>query len=168
MGDSLVRWATGDLKFDDNIEVQWEGKSGAGLGDILTMLSGRKMADPSVLILHIGTNDLVCIDEFSMRQRILLLLNTCTRRFPQTCLVWSEILPRLFYFGANAQNALERKRKALNRWARKHCTKLGAHYLPHPCFFGRRRSYIVMMEFTCRPRATVSFAKIFVPAFSRC
>ena len=134
MGDSLVRWATGDLKFDDNIEVQWEGKSGAGLGDILMMLSGRKMADPSVLILHIGTNDLVHIDEFSMRQRILLLLNTCTRRFPQTCLVWSEILPRLFYFGANAQNALGRKRKALNRWARKHCTKLGAHYLPHPCF----------------------------------
>ena len=102
--------------------------------DLLPILMRRQGPDPSVLLLHIGTNDLVTTDEFCMRQRILLLLNSCTVRFPHTVLMWSAILPRVFYFGARSQSSLERKRKALNRWAKKQCAKLGAHFLPHPQF----------------------------------
>ena len=132
IGDSLVRWASGQLTAD--IRVIWQGKSGAHLDDIFPLLAARQGPDPSVLLIHVGTNDLISMDEFCMRQRILLLLNSCTVRFPDTVLIWSAMLPRVFYFGARSQSSLERKRKALNRWARKQCSKLGAHYLPHPQF----------------------------------
>ena len=98
------------------------------------MLSARLSPDPTVLLIHIGTNDLIATDEFCMQQLILLLLNSCTVRFPKMVLIWSAILPRVFYFGARSQASLERKRKSLNRWAQKQCTKLGAHYLHHPQF----------------------------------
>ena len=94
VGDSLVRWATGQLGL--GIHISWQGKSGAHLVDLLPVLEQRQGPDPSVLLVHVGTNDLVTTDEFCMHQRILLLLNSCTVRFPHTVLIWSAILPRVF------------------------------------------------------------------------
>ena len=91
IGDSIVRWATGQLNVDVN--VVWQGRSGACMGVVFPMLSARHGTDPAVLIIYIGTNDLINTDEFCMRQRILLLLNSCTVSFPNMVLIWSAILP---------------------------------------------------------------------------
>lgn len=113
----------------------WKGKSGARMCDLDTLLQSINYGpSPAVIICHIGTNDLVNVDEFCMRQRITVFMHQCISQFPYTRVVWSDILPRVFYFGAKSQPAVEKKRKAINRWAKKQCHVLGAHCLHHPQF----------------------------------
>ncbi len=113
----------------------WKGKSGAGMRDLYSLVrSVNHGPSPIVIIVHIGTNDLVTVDEFCMRQRITEALQTYTAQFPNTKVVWSDILPRVFYFGAKSQAAVEKKRKAVNRWAKSQCKRLGASCLTHPQF----------------------------------
>ena len=132
VGDSIVRWAAGTLHLP--FHVKWQGKSGAHLCDIQPMLASRSEPDPLLIMIHVGTNDLVGVDEFCLRQRVLVLLESASARYPHSLIVWSGILPRVFYFGARSQASMENKRKAVNRWARKQCQKLGACYLHHPQF----------------------------------
>jgi lysophospholipase L1-like esterase len=127
-----VRWAKSDLDFP--LHVSWLGKSGAHLCDLDALLEGISGPTPSIIIVHIGTNDLVDVDEFSIRQRIVLSMKKCVKFFPHTTIIWSDILPRLFYFGARSQLSLERKRRALNRWARSQGRRLGVSILHHPQF----------------------------------
>ncbi len=101
------------------------------LGALLQSCSG---ATPAVIIFHIGTNDLIEVDEFCLRQRISVALQAYISQFPSSKIVWSDILPRVFYFGAKSQPAVERKRRAINRWAKSQCARLGAYCLHHPQF----------------------------------
>ena len=55
-------------------------------------------------------------------------------QFPNTLLIWSDILPRVFYFGARSQLSLERKRRAVNRWARSQGRRRGVSIMHHPQF----------------------------------
>ena len=132
IGDSIIRWAAGSFALPRH--VVWKGKSGARMGDLDLLLKSIKGPTPSVIIFHIGTNDLVDVDEFCMRQRITVSLQTYVSQFSTTKVVWSDILPRIFYFGAKSQAAVEKKRRAINRWAKSQCIRLGAHCLPHPQF----------------------------------
>lgn len=127
-----MRWAKSAL--DIPFRVSWHGKRGAGLCDLDALLESISGPTPSIIIVHIGTNDLVNVDEFSIRQRIVLSMKKCSMFFPHTTLIWSDILPRLFYFGARSQLSLERKRRALNRWARSQGRRLGVSILHHPQF----------------------------------
>ncbi len=133
IGDSIIRWAAGS--FDLPCQVIWKGKSGARMSDLDTLLQSINYgSSPAVIIFHIGTNDLVNVDEFCMRQRITVFMQKCISQFPYTRVVWSDILPRIFYFGAKSQPAVEKKRKAVNRWAKRQCHELGALCLHHPQF----------------------------------
>ena len=85
---------------DVPLPVIWQGKSSAGLCEFNELLDGLSGPTPSIIIVHLGTNDLVAVDEFSMRQRIALSMDRCLMQFPNTLLIWSDILPRVFYFGA--------------------------------------------------------------------
>ena len=132
VGDSLVRWVKRAV--DVPFPVIWRGKSGAGLCEISQLLEGTTGPSPATIIVHIGTNDLVEVDEFSIRQRIALTMKRCRDVFPATCIIWSDILPRVFYFGARSQMSIERKRRAVNRWARSQGRRLGVSILHHPQF----------------------------------
>ena len=132
VGDSIVRWASQDLNLPNL--VRWNGRGGAQLKDLHGLLSGFHATSPALIILHLGTNDLVSHDLFTLRQLITSALGICRQRFPQAIVVWSDILPRMFYFGATSQKAIENVRKAANRWAKAQCKKLGARVLQHPQF----------------------------------
>ena len=127
-----MRWAEKALAIP--FHVNWFGKSGAGLCDLHVLLKRISGPTPSVIIVHVGTNDLVGVDEFSIRQRIALYMQQCLMQFPTTTIIWSDILPRMFYFVARSQLSLERKRRALNRWARSQGRRLGVSILHHPQF----------------------------------
>ncbi len=71
---------------------------------------------------------------FQIRQRIAYFLQYCKQIYPNTILVWSAILPRLFYFGARQQGAVEHIRRSINRWARSCCRQTEAIFLPHNGF----------------------------------
>ena len=105
MGDSLVRWATHEMAVP--AQVCLKGKSGAHLHKIPQLLSQMGCGSPSVIVVHIGSNDLVAVDFFELRQGIALVIAHCREQFPAATLVWSNILPRMFYYSANSQPSLE-------------------------------------------------------------
>ena len=55
-------------------------------------------------------------------------------QFPDTIIYWSDILPRVFYFGARSQKAMEQQRKVINRWAWACSRRIGCQVLSHPQF----------------------------------
>ena len=116
--------------------VYWKGKGGAGMANYDDLLNDlRKRAPPpDLLIFHLGTNDLVTIDEFALRQQIAVMLRDCAWAYPTSTIVWSDMLPRVFYMGARSQSALERKRRTINRWAASQCKAVQALCVHHPQF----------------------------------
>ena len=92
---------------------------------------------PAIIFIHLGTNDLGVIDQFCIRQEIASSLQLCKDHYPSSIIVWSDILPRLFYFGARSQKAMERQRRYLNRWANSQCQRIGAHRQHHVQFKGQ-------------------------------
>ena len=116
--------------------VYWKGKGGAGMANYDYLLNDlRKRAPPpDLLIFHLGTNDLVTIDEFALRQQIAVMLRDCAWAYPTSTIVWSDMLPRVFYMGARSQSALERKRRTINRWAASQCKAVQALCVHHPQF----------------------------------
>ena len=112
----------------------WNGKSGACLNDLPDLLQNMHGPPPSIIIVHLGTNDLGKVFFFSMRQRVVIFMQFCKSMYPNALLLWSEILPRAFYFGANPQEGMERQRRAVNRWARSRCGRMGAVNLSHKQF----------------------------------
>lgn len=134
VGDSLVRWAQRPL--DVSVPVRWRGRSGARLCDLSSLISSMpaNAPPPAIIIVHLGTNDLLTIDVFSVRQSISLFMADLKAQFPDTIICWSDILPRVFYFGARSQRAMEQQRKVINRWARACSRRIGCQVLNHPQF----------------------------------
>lgn len=97
VGDSIVRWAAGKMHLP--CHVIWKGKSGARIGDLESLLQSIQGPPPSVIIFHIGTNDLTDVDEFCMRQRISVALQRFVVLFPNTKIVWSHFTTGLLFRG---------------------------------------------------------------------
>ncbi len=72
---------------------------------------------PAIVLIHVGTNDLIKIDEYGLRQQVSVLLRDLEWQFPESVLIWSDILPRVHYKGARSQSAVERKRRTINQHA---------------------------------------------------
>ena len=60
-----------------------------------------------VFHIHVGTNDLVQLNFFAIRQTLASLLMECKDMFLHTRLVWTCILPHLFYYGARSQQSMK-------------------------------------------------------------
>ena len=87
-----------------------------------------------VIVFHIGTNDLLSVDAFCIRQCIFVLFEDTVTMYPQSQIIWSDILPRVFYFGTTAQASMDRKRRSINKWAKSRLYQLGGHVIHHPQF----------------------------------
>ena len=62
--DSIIRRA--ESRFDLPVNVHWNGKGGACLPDVYDLRDelGRRFPPPACLFVHLGTNDLVKVDDF--------------------------------------------------------------------------------------------------------
>ena len=134
VGDSLIRWAQRSLPV--GVPVLWRGRGGARLSDLWALLSSmpKNSPPPAVLIIHLGTNYLIAMDVYSVRQSIAIFMEWVRAQFPHTLVFWSEILPRVFYFGAHSQKSMEQQRKKINRWMRTCCQRNRCMILRHPQF----------------------------------
>ncbi len=121
---------------DISPRVRWHGKGGAQLSDMNALLSvlAASGPPPGLIIIHLGTNDLVTLDAFCLRQGIRLFMSECLARFPAATVVWSDILPRACYFGAWSPSKIEKKRRLINKWSRSFGRRLGVGVLHHPQF----------------------------------
>ena len=135
IGDSIVRRAA--TRLGCTPPVFWNGLGGARYGDITKLLSDLKVQrprPPAMLIVHVGTNELVVTDFFSIRQRIAIFMHECREAYPEAKLVWSDILPRACYFGTTDPSKIEMKRRKANKWARSYGRRIGVSVLNHPQF----------------------------------
>jgi len=71
---------------------------------------------PDVLIVHLGSNDMVQYGGDTLGDMITKDLAEIHKLLPNTKIVWSEILPRLRWEGANSWVGIENKRRRVNRY----------------------------------------------------
>ena len=97
--------------------VYYEGRGGLVLDHVerqLESLVGKYEA-PDIIIIHCGTNDLVSKPTGDMVRSARAIVNYIRITMPHCVAMWSHILPRLKYDGANDQRAIELKRQLVNR-----------------------------------------------------
>jgi hypothetical protein len=75
----------------------------------------QHLPPPSYLVIQLGSNDLTCGDSGSLRWHMKRDLEYISQLLPNTRLVWSCILPRLYWHGARSHVAINKTRKRVNR-----------------------------------------------------
>ena len=87
---------------------------------------------PNIVVIHLGTNDLFSIPVKEIRGRLEEGLLGLREMLPHTCIIWSDILLRLFYYGEHQPGVGRRNVAALNKYAHRVCKRLGnAHAIRH-------------------------------------
>ena len=106
-----------DLSLPD-VKVVWKGIPGLGfdkLHDVIYDLSSTK-PHPRFLIIHVGGNDIAKDDNPLRRQQMFTknVINQLRSEMPLTCVIWSHILPWLYWRHAVSNVAADRSRCRIN------------------------------------------------------
>ncbi|XP_068100045.1 nuclear factor 7, brain-like isoform X2 [Hyperolius riggenbachi] len=105
---------THDLGFGkDNYTVHWMAKAGMQWHELASELK-RKIANmgaPNILVVHLGGNDLGVLTTFYLIASINNVLLDISRRYRDTVVFWSCMVPRAEWFNT----VLEKCRKNINR-----------------------------------------------------
>ena len=59
----------------------------------------RRHAYPTTIIIHVGCNNVFASNTYNLRREVFALLESLRQLLPLTRLIWSDVLPRLFYYG---------------------------------------------------------------------
>lgn len=77
-------------------------------------LDVRNFPRPQYVVIQLGSNDLVSKPSGVLRWEIKMDLLSLAGLLPQATLIWSCMLPRLFWYGARSQHAIDKARKRIN------------------------------------------------------
>ncbi|KAJ8304403.1 hypothetical protein KUTeg_017986 [Tegillarca granosa] len=140
VGSSIVYWAQrralsrpvgrnlGLEKY--GVQIRWCGIRGMKWSQLLTRIQRdlRNFLCPQYLEILLGSNDLVSRASDVLRWELKLDLLSLSK-LPNTTVVWSCILPRLFWYGARSQVAIDNVHKRTNREISSHILKLGGRII---------------------------------------
>ncbi|KAJ8322269.1 LOW QUALITY PROTEIN: hypothetical protein KUTeg_000740 [Tegillarca granosa] len=140
VGSSIVYWAQrralsrpvgrnlGLEKY--GVQIRWCGIRGMKWSQLLTRIQRdlRNFPYPQYLVIQLGSNDLVSRASGVLRWEMKLDLLSLSK-LPNTTVVWSCILPRLFWYGARSQVAIDNVRKRTNREISSYILKLGGRVI---------------------------------------
>ena len=142
IGDSIVHWAALLAKERNTwnlglpVKITWRGKRGLSLGGLRDYVSTfrGKMGSPSLIILHVGTNDIGKLPKKQMLMAVADAVYGMSRVFPSARIIWSDILPRVTYdnFPLGKQNIPDKVRRAANKYARSTSKRTNGTSIPHP------------------------------------
>ena len=141
VGSSLVHWAElrarkegGNGCMLTSPKVQWQGQRGMKWNHLLPKVKSMLAvtAPPSMLFVHLGGNDLSSIPLRKLTEIAKYDLTALAGMCPQTVLVWSDVLPRIHYRGAHADNKMEKTRKTFNSSMRAFIKKENGKAIRHP------------------------------------
>jgi hypothetical protein len=142
LGDSIVHWAgqwlqrqTGDAICSGvsvREIVQLRGCRGANIQQFKSFLMeewSRSPTIPAVVVVHVGTNNLLQTPARELREQLdgLWTLLRCVS--DETHFVWSDILPRR---DVAIGGPRDRIRKGINRFGRRLALRNSGGFVPHP------------------------------------
>lgn len=114
------------------VSVGWYGIRGMGWSEFIHEAQLRVVYQrpPSVILVHLGGNDLSKLTTLSMMAIIRKGLKYVRRAAPECHLVWVDILPRFDYrVLESAWESIDQKRMRVNRFGHAMMTKLHGHVL---------------------------------------
>ncbi|KAM4020120.1 uncharacterized protein ACNLHF_000668 isoform 1-T1 [Anomaloglossus baeobatrachus] len=142
VGHSYVYWAqkraairsyTENLTFSiEHVNIYWFGSSGMKWAQLVDELK-RKVCSaplPDLIIIHLGGNDIGKVKTLEFISQMQRDITFIKKLFPNTSLVFSEIIPRLLW---NSDGFLffEKIRKRVNRTMEKFCRATGDFSFRH-------------------------------------
>ena len=91
----------------------------------------RSANPPEMLFVHLGGNDLANTPLRKLTEQAQCDMKALAEICPHTALIWSDVLPRIKYTGANANNKMEKTRKTFHSAMRAYIRKLGGKTIRH-------------------------------------
>lgn len=141
VGSSIVHWAERRARSEraswsrlTATTTHWDGRRGMRWYQLSAVCSqlAKASSHPQWLIIHLGGNDLASIPLLELILTMQKDINRFSELFPETCVVWSDILPRATYRGAVSNAKVEKARKSLNNAMRTHMPKINGEVIHHP------------------------------------
>ena len=87
---------------------------------------------PQFLVIHLGCYDLLAlVNTKDLIDKIKSAIRHTQEKMPNTVLIWSELLPRLYWHGAQKSNKTDKMRKQVNSTISKFIIENGGKYLRH-------------------------------------
>ncbi|XP_067320884.1 uncharacterized protein [Anolis sagrei] len=141
-GHSYVHWAERQarrghygqhLGLGSTAFVDWRGRRGLRWDGLIPLLfDSSVMRCPDILVIHLGGNDLGLLKGRALFLQAVSDMRKILDRWPQTHLVWSEVIPRLNWPGGGDARKIDGARKRVNRAMRKVLGDGLGTYIQHP------------------------------------
>lgn len=116
------------------IHIKWFGNRGMHWSQLDRFISGKlqHQPPPNVMILQLGSNDMV-----SMKNRVLIEDIRCSvlrlrSLLPSVRIIWSNILPRHYWHGAENPKQVDKARKRVNSAVKGLVLAEGGAVIGHP------------------------------------
>lgn len=136
MGTSIPYWAgeeavkrPGGKNLNLGVDITWKGIRGLYWKDLDKLISDeiKNQPHPDVLVIHAGSNDLTAAGNTALRfsHEIQCSLYRYNVMLPKTLLIWSTMLPRLYWHGAplgKGGTKIDLIRRKVNKAIRKFIT----------------------------------------------
>ena len=126
------------MEYDETLnldaEIQWHGIGGLtvnGMGQYIDSLIARQ-GRPDILIIHCGGNDIGTVSIRKLRVKFNMFIKYLFDVFPDTLIVWSQILPRLYWRHMLSSIAAEQTRQRLNNYVSARVLQQGGAFIKYP------------------------------------
>jgi lysophospholipase L1-like esterase len=140
VGSSIVYWAERRARsvrakwsLLTATTTHWDGRRGMVWSQLNAACERMATANkhPRWLIIHLGGNDLASTPLKTLIQKIQKDVMSYSKFFPQTCIIWSDILPRATYRGAISNAKVEKSRKSLNNSMKLYMPRINGAIIQH-------------------------------------
>ena len=127
-GLSALPWYTGlpskSLQEIGSSPVKVDHILAWGEGNEVEPAATKSTVPSQIMIVHLRGNDLVSTSLRMLIQKIKKDLSKIKQLMPTTCILWSDIVARIQYRGAQSNAKTENARKSLNSMVHPHISKL--------------------------------------------
>ncbi|XP_054833791.1 uncharacterized protein LOC129328630 [Eublepharis macularius] len=113
--------------------VYWYGNPTLMWDDLLPLLHEiyHCRSYPSIILIHLGENDLLIDSRCSLVPRMQNDLGILRRALPDVVIIWSSLLPLHFWTSSEKLQGMESERNNVNCKMAKYCNETGICYLSH-------------------------------------
>ena len=117
-----------------NATVWWQGQGGMRWNQLERKLTYLLTFEdpPDYLVLHCGGNDIGHVKSIKLRKQMEQTMKNIRNKFPKTCIIWSQILPRFEWRSKIASCHLNKIRIRINRATAKAALRSGGAYIRYP------------------------------------